>query len=56
MTKSKRKMQSVWWQICVSGICLIAILAAGQVSVAKNLDSDAEKILQSMSDYLGSRQ
>jgi hypothetical protein len=54
MEKIKRKMQSVWRQICVSGIILIAILATGQVLAAKSLDPDADKILQSMSGYLGS--
>ena len=54
MEKIKRKTQSVWRQICVSGIILIAVLATGQVLEAKSLDSDADKILQSMSSYLGS--
>ena len=54
MKKGKRKKRSAWWQICVSGISMIAILVAGQVSVAKSLDPDADKILQSMSGYLGS--
>jgi len=51
MEKIKRKTQSVWRQICVSGIILIAILATGQVLEAKSLDPDADKILQSMSSY-----
>ena len=51
MEKIKRKIQSVWRQICVSGIILIAILATGQVLEAKSLDPDADKILQSMSSY-----
>lgn len=54
MKKSKRKMQSVWWQICVSAISFIAILATGQVLAAKSLDPDADKILRSMSGYLSS--
>ena len=54
MKKSMRERKSDWRQICVVGISIFAFLAVGKVSVAKNLDSDAEKILQSMSDYLGS--
>lgn len=54
MKKIKRKMPSFWWQICLSGISAIVILAAGQVSVAKNLDPVADKILQSMSGHLAS--
>ena len=54
MGKIKRKIRSVWRQICVSGIILIATLAIGQVLEAKSLDSDADKILQSMSAYVGS--
>ena len=50
---SKRKMHYNWWQICMTGISLIAILAAGQMSEAKSLDPDADKILQTMSSYLG---
>ena len=53
MKKSKRKMPSFWMQIFLSGISSIVILAAGQASVAESLDPDVDKILQSMSSYLG---
>jgi hypothetical protein len=53
MRKSRFKIIAVWRAVLVAGVFIIISFAAGPVMSAEGIDPEADKILKSMSSYLG---
>jgi hypothetical protein len=53
MTKRRSKTIAVWRAVLVAGVFMLISFAAGPVMSAEGIDPEADKILKSMSSYLG---
>ncbi len=53
MKKSRLKTPALWSAVFAAAVFMVVGLSAGQVMSAEGIDADADKILKSMSSYLG---